>query len=331
MSETAQWNAAVDGNFADAANWSTGVAPGVIGSSRVSNGDTALLDATGGNYKVTFNNSTDSNGETYNLAETSIAANATLYVLGSKGKGTGFVTNFAENNGKIVIGQASGGYGASVANYSDASQVNKGLVVVKANGSIFEDASFDNEGVVQTLGGLVDILGSTVENGKWRIDGGAIYWGDNLLDGGNLNSYLGPVTFNGSNGGTFELSEGSSRKMAVISGFSTSGDTSVILYDWTKGADFTVDQTTKGTELILGDKHYIHFSGDYTKATFSVVSEILGELPALVVTANLNTTTAVSRFSQTAASFGATSAASITAADLLHSTARMLLAANTHV
>jgi hypothetical protein len=75
MSETAHWKAAVSGNFAAAADWSTGVVPGGNGQY---NYDTALLDAAGADYAVTFNSS---NGEEYSLAHLSVAANATLYII----------------------------------------------------------------------------------------------------------------------------------------------------------------------------------------------------------------------------------------------------------
>jgi hypothetical protein len=267
MSETADWKAAVSGNFADAADWSTGTVPGTLGPSKEDNADTALLDATGAAYSVVFNSS---NGEIDNVAQMSIAANATFYVIGSKGMESILATNVTENDGKIVIGVKAGGSGAYIVQYGSGAQVNNGLIVVKADGTLVEN-NLDNNGVIDIAGGTVDDFSTNLGTGKFRIDGGHLVWN---------NTYLGPVSFYGTGGGEFELvGENADGRVANISGFSNTGNTSVVIDNWTKGTDYIrVKQTAAATELVLSKHQWLRFTGDFIGDTFSVVQQGSGLL-----------------------------------------------------
>ncbi len=291
MSETAHWKAATSGNFADAANWSTGKVPGTIAPSKVFNADTALLDATGGAYAVILNSS---GGETYNLAQMSIAANATFYVIGEKGLGTTLSTNITENDGKIVVGVKAGGSGADMGQYGSGAQVNKGIIVVKSDGFVVEN-NLTNNGVIDIVGGNVIDFSTNVGTGKFCLDGGKLTWGS---------TNLGTVSFYGAGGGEFDLSKNADADMATISGFSDTGNTSVVVDNWTEG-NIKVEQTASATTVKLSNHHYLRFAGDFIGDTFSVVQEGTALVITCHKTAAAATDSALANFVQAVAGFAA--------------------------
>ncbi len=328
MSETAHWNAAVSGNFADGANWSTGVAPGDASPSGDNNGDIALLDAVGGDYAVTFNNNSGK-GEIYTVSQLNLATNATLYVLGSKGMSSSFQWNTsAVNDGTIKIGVKSGGLGANFLGRDTSPIANNGLIIVKADG--FLAVGIENKGVIQVVGGKALVIASHNDGGKYRIDGGTLIWASNAK-AGKVN-FLGSVNFNGSNGGTFEMDYGlpTLTRIAVVSNFSKNGITSFEIGNY-KGTDnIEVNSSSTNTKVTLKDNgDYIRFNGDYTGDTFSAVIVHNDGGTQLLITASTNSAPSAIRFSQAAASLGATAAGPITATSV-HSTTPTLLAASTH-
>ncbi len=188
---TAHWKAAVSGNFADAAAWSTGAVPGQF--------DTADLDASGEKYSVASNNS--STGTI--VGALNISSNACLNIFGSKGLESYILSkNSTVNDGTIKIGVDSGGSGALFGGLANSPVVNNSLIVVKADGNL--TAELQNNGVVQLVGGFADIFANSNQNGKYRIDGGHLFW--------STSNYLGTVNFNGPNGGEFEMGYGPPNK-----------------------------------------------------------------------------------------------------------------------
>ncbi len=313
---TIHWNAAVNGNFDEAANWSPQTVPGQH--------DTADLDASGGKYSITSNNSS-AGTFVYDL---NISSNISLYVLGSKGmEGELVPTNSTVNDGKIVIGTANGESGALFGGVSSATVINNSLIVVKDGNFI---VNFDNNGVLQIAGGNAEVTSSSAQNGKYRIDGGRLLW--------KTRAYLGTVNFNGQKGGLFEVDPypgfSDKKKIANISGFTEAyvsnayqPDATAVQIDLWKGSTtLKVASSTKSTQVTLDNRDWINFNGDYTNATFSAFIQNGN----LVIVASAKTTSAAALFSQTAATFGVAAAAPLTTATSLHSAAPMLLAANTH-
>ncbi len=292
------------GAFSAAADWSGGEIPS--GSSTDGNGvgQIAVLNTKTSKYTVTASAS-------QSLAAFEVNAGATLF-LTNAGAATTF-SGAADVGGEIKVGSAAG---VSRVTYNMDSRpygITRagGLMLVNQNG----DLEVDRFSGSTSIGGVLEVVGGIFSAGDVAIGGG----GKIRIDGGSVTVGVDSkvaVTFFGDGGGTFIVgaATGDDPKIADIAGFSASGATSVQVKHFAGDTLEVLASDTNHTDVGLLHNGalagFIHFSGDYTGATFQATDS--GS--RLVITASPSSAPAVASLAQAMANFGAAASPALSAA-----------------